>query len=181
MLNTKYVIYNPEAPPLVNPNALGNAWFVEKPLMVENANKEIRSLNNFNPAKEALIDNVYKDQVTKLSYQPLENEKIDLVSYQPNELIYRYSASKEKLVVFSEIYYPAGWKSYIDGKESRYFRTDFILRGMLVPAGDHEIKFAFAPSSYFVGNKISLASSLLLIFLLAGYFLSRIIMKPKIE
>jgi hypothetical protein len=179
MLNTKYLIYNPEAPPLVNHNALGNAWFVEKPLMVENANKEISSLNYFNPAKEALIDNVYKDQVTKSSYKLLENEKIDLVSYQPNELVYRYSATEEKLVVFSEIYYPAGWKSYIDGKESKYFRTDFILRGMVVPAGDHEIKFAFEPLSYFVGNKISLASSLLFIFLLAGYFLGRIFMKPK--
>ena len=58
MLNTKYVIYNPDAPPLVNQKALGNAWFVEKPVIVENANKEISSLNYFNPAKEALIDNV---------------------------------------------------------------------------------------------------------------------------
>lgn len=181
MLNTKYVIYNPEVPPLVNQNALGNAWFVEKPLMVENANKEISSLNSFNPSKEALIDVAFKDQIAKSSYPLLENEKIELVSYQPNELVYKYSAREDKLVVFSEIYYPAGWKSYIDGKENKYFRADYILRGMVVPAGDHEIKFSFTPSSYITGNKISLASSFLLILMVAGYFLTRIIMKPKSE
>ena len=136
-------------------NALGNAWFVETPVMVENANKEISAINNLNPAKEAVIDNVFKDQITKSSFPVSENEKIELVSYKPNELIYKYSALNEKLAVFSEIYYPAGWKAYIDGKESKYFRTNYVLRGMVVPAGDHEIKFSFRPSSYIVGNKIS--------------------------
>ena len=148
MLNTKYIIYNPDAPPLINQNALGNAWFVEKPVLAENANREISLINSFNPAKEAIIGNIFKDQITKTSFPVLENEKIELVSYQPDELIYKYSAREEKLAVFSEIYYPAGWKSYVDGKESKYFRTDWILRGMVVPAGDHEIKFFFKPSSY---------------------------------
>ena len=128
MLNTKYIIFNPSYPPLINPNALGNAWFVEKPV-----------------------------------------------------LHYKYSAREEKLVVFSEIYYPAGWKCYIDGKESQYFRTDWVLRGMVVPTGDHEIKFAFKPASYYVGNKISLASSVLLILLFAGYFFTKFKMKSKPE
>jgi hypothetical protein len=181
MLNTRYVIYNPDAPALVNQNALGNAWFVEKPVMVENANKEISSLNNFNPAKEVLIDKIFQDQVTKSSYPLLENEKIELISYQPDKLVYRYSAREEKLAVFSEIYYPAGWKSYIDGKETKYLRADFLLRGMVVPAGDHEIKFVFEPTSYITGNKISLASSVLLILVFTGYILTRLFIKPKAE
>jgi hypothetical protein len=181
MLNTRYVIYNPDAPPLVNQNALGNVWFVEKPVMVENANKEISSLNYFNPAKEVLIDKEFKDQITKSSYPVLENEKIELISYQPDKLVYRYSAREEKLAVFSEIYYPAGWKSFIDGKETKYFRTNFILRGMILPAGDHEIIFAFEPASYIAGNKISLASSILLIIMIAGYILTRMLRKPKAE
>jgi hypothetical protein len=181
MLNTRYVIYNPDAPALVNQNALGNAWFVEKPVMVENANKEISSLNNFNPAKEVLIDKIFQDQVTKSSYPLLENEKIELISYQPDKLVYRYSAREEKLAVFSEIYYPAGWKSYIDGKETKYLRADFLLRGMVVPAGDHEIKFIFEPTSYITGNKISLASSVLLILVFTGYILTRLFIKPKAE
>ncbi|MCX6254824.1 MAG: hypothetical protein NTV31_10155 [Bacteroidia bacterium] len=181
MLNAKYVIYNSTALPLINPNALGNAWFVEKPVIAENANKELSLINSFNPSKEATIDKIFKDQITKSSYPVQVNEKIELVSYQPDELVYKYSAKEEKLAVFSEIYYPAGWKCYVDGKESNHFRTDFVLRGMIVPAGDHEIKFAFKPSSYIVGNKISLASSVVLILLLAGYLLFKFKIKSKSE
>jgi hypothetical protein len=179
MLNTKYVIFNPAYTPILNLNALGNVWFAENPVIVENANKEISMMNSFNPAKEAIILNSFKSQITKSSYPVQENEKIELVSYQPDELHYKYSAREEKLVVFSEIYYPAGWKSYIDGKESPYFRADWVLRGMDVPAGDHEIKFIFKPASYFIGNKISLASSLLLILLCAGYFFKKFNVKSK--
>jgi hypothetical protein len=181
MLNTKYIIYNPAAPPLINPKALGNAWFVEKPVIVENANKEISLINAFNPAKEAVIVNTFKNQITKSSFPVQENDKIELISYQPDELHYKYSAMEEKLAVFSEIYYPAGWKCYVDGKESQYFRADWVLRGMVIPSGDHEIKFTFKPDSYFVGNKISLASSVLLILLFAGYFFAKLKMKPKSE
>ena len=181
MLNTKYIIYNSGAPPLINPNALGNVWFAEKPLFAENANKEISLINSFNPSKEAIISNSFKDQLKKLSFPVQENEKINLVSYQPDELHYKYSAREDKLAVFSEIYYPAGWKCYIDGKESLYFRTDWVLRGMIVPAGDHEIKFTFKPVSYYVGNKISLASSLLLILLAGGYFYAKFKIKSKSE
>jgi hypothetical protein len=181
MLNTKYIIISDQMPPEINDNALGNAWFVEKPVIVDNANMEISAINKINPAKEAAVDVVFKDQITKPSYPVMENEKIEFASYQPDELIYKYSAKEEKLVIFSEIYYPAGWKSYIDGKESKYFRADYVLRGMVVPAGDHEIKFSFKPSSYYVGNKISLASSIVLILLLAGYFLMQIKNKSKSE
>ena len=83
-------------------------------------------------------------------------------------------ATDEKLAVFSEIYYPAGWKCYIDGKESKYFRTDWVLRGMIVPAGDHEIKFTFKPASYYMGNKVSLASSVLLILIICRLYLHKI-------
>jgi len=179
MLNAKYFIISGQMAPEINRNALGNAWFVEKPVIVENANREISAINKFDPSKEAIIDLKFKDQIVKSAYPVSENEKIELVSYQPNELIYKSSAREEKLAVFSEIYYSAGWKAFIDGKESKYFRTDYVLRGMVVPSGDHEIKFSFKPSSYIVGNKISLASSVLLIVLFAGYFVSRFLMKPK--
>lgn len=181
MLNTKYLIYNPDAEPLINQNALGNSWFVEKPVMAENANYELSLVKTLDPSKQATIDKVFRDQILKQSYPVLANEKIGLTSYQPDEMLYKSHATEEKLAVFSEIYYPAGWKCYIDGKESKYFRTDWVLRGMIVPAGDHDIKFVFRPSSYYTGNKVSLASSILLILLFVGYFSAKYIRKSKTE
>ena len=174
MLNTRYVIYNPDVPPLINENALGNAWFVEKPLFVENANMEITTLNTIDPAKTAVIDKIFKARVSGISYPTNEGDKIELVSYQPDELVYKYTAASEKLTVFSDIYYSAGWNCFVDGKESGYFRADYVLRAMIVPAGNHEIRFVFEPVSYKTGNKVSLASSVILILLIAGYFVFKL-------
>ena len=174
MLNTKYVIYSPEAPPLENTNALGNAWFVEQPVIVGNANEEISSLNSLVPSKAAVIEDEFRSLVRKTSYPAAAEDTIMLVSYLPNEVVYKYSAIDEKLVVFSEIWYPAGWKCFIDGNESNYFRANYILRAMIVPEGEHEIRFSFEPSSYITGNKISLASSLILILAIAGFISARV-------
>lgn len=179
MLNMKYLIYNPSSPPLTNNNALGNAWFAEKPVSADNANMELRLVKTFKPATEVIIDKHYSDQVTKESYPVTEGEKIELVSYRPDQLIYKSTTRSEKLAVFSEIYYPAGWKCYVDGKESKYFRADWILRAMIVPEGDHEIKFEFKPSSYYTGNKVSLASSVILILLCAGFVVNEVRSRNK--
>lgn len=179
MLNTRYIIYNPEAPPVINPHSLGNAWFVENPVLVENANEEIMAIKSLNPASEAVIDKKFRDQVTGTSYPVSDGDTINLISYQPNELIYKYSAGTEKLIVFSEIYYPAGWKCYVDGIEKPYMRANYVLRAMTAPAGDHEIKFSFSPESYITGNKVSLASSVLLILLIGGFIANELIRKKK--
>jgi hypothetical protein len=169
MLNTKYLIIDGQLEPVLNPNALGNAWFASAPLIVANPNEEISMVNKFDPKNQAIIDKRFKNQITNTTYPVTRGDTIMLKSYKPNELIYKYSSGGERLVVFSEIYYPAGWKAYIDGAEKSYFRTDYVLRGMIIPAGDHEIKFIFRPSSYYTGNTISLASSLIFTLLVAGY------------
>lgn len=179
MLNTRYIIYNPEAAPVINPHALGNAWFVENPVFVENANQEIMAINSLKPATDAVIDKKFRDQVTGISYPAAHGDTIYLTSYQPNELIYKYSAATEKLIVFSEIYYPAGWKSYVDGTEKPYMRANYVLRAMVAPAGDHEIKFSFNPESFATGNKVSLASSILLFLLAGGFIANELIRKKK--
>ncbi len=179
MLNTKYVIINPEAPPLVNRNALGNAWFVENLVYADNANDELAAVASMNPAGEAVADRIFSDQIPASSFPVTDDDTIMLISYQPNELIYKYSAKGNKLAVFSEIYYPEGWKCFIDNKEAQYFRADYVLRAMILPDGDHEVKFVFEPDSYFKGNKISLASSVILILLFAGYALMEITKRNK--
>ena len=99
---------------------------------------------------------------------PDSTADIYLAKYLPNHLTYRSNSNTEQLAVFSEIYYNKGWKAYIDGKEAPYFRADYLLRAMLVPAGKHTIEFKFHPRSYYTGEKISLAGSLLLILIVFG-------------
>jgi hypothetical protein len=170
MLNTKYIILDPSIPPLVNNDIPGNAWFADTVLFASDANEELSLVNKIDPSRQAVIDVKFKNLVKAQSYPGKSSDKIELTSYKPNELIYKYSASGERLAVFSEIYYPAGWKAYIDGKEQEYLRTNYVLRAMVVPEGEHELKFEFRPASYYTGNKISLASSVIFILLVAGYF-----------
>jgi len=179
MLNAKYVIFNPDAPPITNKNALGNAWFVDTPVIVENANEEISRINKFNPSKQAVVDKRFQNLISKNSYPVAMGDTIELKSYEPNQLVYSSKSADEKFAVFSEIYYPAGWKSYIDGKETPHFRVNYVLRGMIIPSGSHEITFKFEPASYIVGNKISYASSALFLLLILGYIFTQIRSKTK--
>jgi uncharacterized membrane protein YfhO len=102
-------------------------------------------------------------------------DAIVLTSYAPNELKYHYSASGDRLAVFSEIYYPNGWKAEVDGKPVDVLRADWTLRAAELPAGEHDVVMRFKPDSYAVGAGISRASSITLILLLlisvAGLFL----------
>lgn len=179
MLNTKYVIVDPQSPPVVNPNALGNAWFVEKPVIAVNANEELAALKIINPAREAVIDTRFSENIKSTQYAVSEGDRIELVSYQPNELEYSYTAEGERLAVFSDIYYPEGWLCFIDGNESNHFRANYVLRAMVLPEGSHQVRFVFEPSTYINGNRVSLASSILLILLAAGYFAAGFIRKKK--
>lgn len=164
MMNTKYVIYNPNAAPLLNPDALGDAWFVNDVEMVPDADHEIKALGDIDPAKKAVVDQRFSDVLKKVQFEPGAQATIQLKEYKPNYLKYEASVqSGTPLAVFSEIYYPKGWEAYIDGKQVDIARADYVLRAVPIPAGKHEIVFKFHPKSYFVGNKISMASSLILI------------------
>jgi hypothetical protein len=174
MLNTKYFIGTDKETGTMtaqrNPGALGNAWFVNNYKFVKNADEEINAIKNFDPSKTAIVDEKFKDQLQGKSFSKDSTGKIRLTSYHPNRLSYEYEASSEQLVVFSEIYYQPGWNAYIDGKLSPHFRVNYILRAMIVPGGKHKIEFKFEPKSYIVGEKISLAGSLVLIFFLLLVF-----------
>jgi len=169
MLNTRYIIVNPNGMPLQNSKALGNAWFVENYKTVKNADEEITALKTIDPAQTAIINKEYLPLLTQQEFLPDSTAFIQLTSYSPNQLEYEYHANTPQLTIFSEIYYPAGWKAYIDGKETPHFRTNYILRSMVLPAGKHSIKFIFAPKSYSTGAWISrICSGLLLLLLVIG-------------
>ena len=169
MLNTRYLIYDLNQPPIKNPAALGNAWVVDKFKVVENADEEIEALKNINPAEEALIDKRFAENVNGKTFQKDSTASIVLTEYKPNYLKYAANAATEQLAVFSDVYYANGWKAYIDGQEVPHFRVNYILRSLVLPAGQHTVEFKFHPASYYTGNKISLASSLLLLLVIAGY------------
>ncbi|NPA37693.1 MAG: YfhO family protein [Chlorobi bacterium] len=159
MLNTKYIIYNPQAQPVVNPYALGNAWFVDKVKVVENADEEIKAVQNFNPSKLAIADKRFKDQLFDFSRD--SSAVISLTEYRPNYLKYSSKAATDQLAVMSEIYYDKGWNAYVDGKPVPHFRVDYVLRAMKVPAGEHTIEFKFEPETWKIGGVVSLVSSIL--------------------
>ena len=112
----------------------------------------------------------FKNLISKNQYSKT-NQKISLKDYKPNHLTYTAEVNETSLLAFSEIYYDKGWNLYLNGEEHPYFRANYVLRAMEVPAGNHKIEFKFEPEKYYLGEKISLASSAVLIILLVfvGY------------
>ena len=163
MLNTKYIIVNPKGAPLPNPNAMGNAWFVNKVQVVENANEEIAQLQGLDVGATAIVHKEFQNYVKGLNLS--KNGSIKLVSYEPNHLTYESNSSSEQLAVFSEIWYgpDKGWQAYIDDQPVEHIRVNYVLRALKIPAGKHKVEFKFAPRSYSLGLKITLVFSLLIL------------------
>ena len=159
MLDTRYVILAEDFTPVVNPHALGNAWFVESVVTASSADEEIALLGQIDPALQAVVTQPV------LPGEAGEDDAIVLTSYAPNELHYRYRTETERLAVFSEIYYPDGWTATVDGQPVDLLRADWTLRAALLPAGEHEVAMRFLPESYRVGAGISRGSSISLILI----------------
>ena len=169
MLNVKYIIVPAEEGPQAqqNPEAFGNAWFVGNIKWVENANEEILSLGETDLASTAVINTGFKDKLpAEFDFDP--SAQIELIQHEPNKLVYKTSTAKDQLVVFSEMYYGQGWTSFVDDQEIPHFRANYVLRAMMVPAGEHSITFKFEPEVVKTGSKIALTSSIILGLLLLG-------------
>lgn len=169
MLNTKYIIFSDKDQGQVvqrNPDALGNAWFVKGYRVAGNADEEINALTKFDPKDTLIIDAKFKEELA--GYMPGRDSSdfIRLDEYKPNHLVYSYQTKNNGLAVFSEIYYPEGWYATVDGNPVPHFRVNYVLRGMVLPAGSHKVEFRFHPGAYFTGEKISLISSVILLALL---------------
>ena len=172
MLNTKYfIVPDPQGgqPQMqINMEALGNVWFVNNARMVNNADEEINALTDFVPTETAVYDKRFASQLEGRIISKDSTATISLTDYKPNHLTYKSQTGSDQLAVFSEIYYDKGWNAYIDGKSAPYFRANYVLRAMIVPAGSHTIEFKFEPKVYATGEKIAYASSILLVLLALG-------------
>ena len=143
MLNARYFILDDQTVQQ-NPDALGNAWFVDSLTYVNNADEEMAFLDNFNPARSAVADAKFKEQLGQAqAVQP--GDTIYETSYAPNHLTYKSHSANGGLAVFSEIYFPWGWKVSVDGKPVEMGRVNYVLRALQLPAGDHEIDFKYDP------------------------------------
>ncbi len=170
MLNAKYVITKgAQGAEEVqqNPTALGACWFIKHVEFVNDDAAAMKALDKNNPADTAIVE---QDKKSKINTTPLfdSTAKIQLVKNDNDEIIYKSKSNTNGFAVFSEIYYDRGWKAYIDDKETPIIRTDYVLRGLSVPAGNHSIRFEFKPSSFYKSKPIETIASaivwLLIIF-----------------
>jgi hypothetical protein len=175
MLNTKYLItqdpQNGSYKMQRNPTAAGNAWFVQSVRFAKDADEEMKAISSFDPKREAIVDERYKELIDpKKITSGGSTAMIKLESYHPDHLVYSYSAPTDVIAVFSEIYYDKGWNMYVDKVKKPYFRADYVLRAAQLEAGNHTVEFKFEPKSYYTGEKISLAGSILLVAALGFAF-----------
>ena len=200
MLNGKYIIVDEGCSPVYNRFAYGNCWFVDNFTAAADPNEEIGLLNKTDLHTTAIIGNDFawvRNQSLNEDDMFSENDYIKLSHYAPNELRYSFSTSSPKAAIFSEIYYPDGWKAWIEpagaygevhnghyqptdaAKQIDLFRANWMLRGALIPEGEGELIMRFEPESYAVGANISRASSILLILLLLASAAGAIVSDKK--
>ena len=169
MLNTKYfIVQNPQTgkpEAQLNPGAFGNCWLVKGIKYVDNADQEMAALDSTDLRDTAVVENKFKGQITSApKYDSIGY--IKLVQNLNDKIDYRFSSAAPEFAVFSEIYYPEGWNAYIDGNKADYVKTDYVLRGMYIPAGNHEIEFRFEPESFTEGRMISIIANILVALLI---------------
>jgi LPXTG-motif cell wall-anchored protein len=171
MLNVKYVIQTDKEGkeyPIINPDANGNAWFVNQVKWVKNSDAEMKALDSLDSKNTAIVNENEFAAIKNKAFAKDSSATITLDSYKPNDLKYTSTNSKEGLAVFSEMYYEKGWTALVDGKETSIIRADYALRAIVVPAGEHKIEFKFEPQVVKTGSTITLISSIGMLFLLVG-------------
>jgi hypothetical protein len=167
MLNTKYIVTSQGVYP--NPDAMGNAWFVNTIQFVPTPDDESAALNTLDLHNTAVADEQFRTVLT-CEPQPNESDEIVLTEYKPNALTYYANVANDRVAVFSEIYYPEGWHLYIDGQEQKIGRVNYILRAAVIPAGEHTIKMEFVPAVIRL-DKWSLALTILALLISWGLIL----------
>ena len=191
MLDTRYFILPDNASGKLhvefNEKAFGPAWFVDQIQWVKNADEEMKALEDTPLQDKGIVDERFRPMLK--DYQPLAANDtvmpepiVELRSYTPNKATYRTTTTHPRLLIFSEVYYPHGWKLMLDGKqELPLIRADYVLRAAYIPAGTHELEMTFDPSSIHRTELIAGVSTALLILLLVGALLSALFLPRPAE
>jgi hypothetical protein len=171
MLNAKYVIYEEDdgtSQALINPEALGPVWLIDRIVTAEDDDALVQNLKTLVVPEEATL--LQKD-VANLHPLPAQRDtlaRIQLQSAHPQRLVYDFESTTAQFAVFSEIYYPKGWQAYVDGKPVTHYPVNYILRGLPLDKGKHEVVFEFRPSFLTLGTTLRGGAALLLILVFAG-------------
>lgn len=171
MMNVKYIITENEAYESIvqeNPYANGSAWFVQNVMLADNANQEMMLLDSLDTKSTAVINKEFLNEIPVSKITRDSSATIDLVSHQPQHIVYETASETEQIAIFSEIYYPEGWNAYINNTPATYFRANYLLRAMRIPSGNNKIEFKFEPKVIQTGSTISLASSIVFILIFGG-------------
>ncbi len=179
MLNAKYIIQQQgnDVVALRNPGALGNAWFVKGIRFVNGPVEEMRALTGLNTADSAIADASYQTLVKDVT-APDSAASITMTAFDNDAITYKTQTSGNHIAVFSEVFYK-DWKAYIDGKPADYFKANYVLRAMVVPAGAHTIEFKFEPTIYHTGDRISQISGWLVFLMTIGWLIWKIFKMVK--
>ncbi len=184
MLNTKYFIVPDKqaggTQVQLNPDAMGNAWFVDSLVVVDNANRESDALNTLDLRTTAVLDRSFASYVTNLTPGADSTASVVLTKYTPEYIEYDATSSKPGTIVFSEIYYPYGWQAYVDGQPVDHYRVNYVLRALNVQPGQHHIRFEFRPESVAKGNVVSMIFVGLMYVIIAALIVVGIIKWRKV-
>lgn len=179
MLNAKYFI-TADNSLMVNPDALGNAWFVDSLEFVDGADAEMDALGRINPAVTAVADKSFAPALKDAARPRTPGDTIFETSYTPAALTYSATSANGGLAVFSEVYFPWGWEATIDGKPAEIARVNYLLRAIAIPAGHHKIEMRFAPRS--VSATVGVArAAVIVIYALLGVALLSLLLYPDFK
>jgi len=184
MLNTRYII-SQDQQLQINAAALGNAWLVDNIRIVDSPEDEINALSEVDPGVTAVVlDQEFNNYIG--AFMPEKNGSIELIDYDPQNMVYQFESNSEQLAVFSEVWYSPekGWKAYIDNQEVPFIRANYILRALRVPAGQHEIRFEFAPRSVKIGGTITKITGWFILYfflLVAGWTIFQYLQQMPVE
>ncbi|MDR0754257.1 MAG: YfhO family protein [Prevotellaceae bacterium] len=181
MLNTKYMIFSDpnnsgKLRIQLNPDALGNAWYVDTVRIVDNPNEEIAAIGEVNLKNTAVVDKRFENQLENFVYQQDNTRTIEMTDYKINDIKYKSNSNTEQIAVFSEIYYNDGltaWDAFIDGQPVPHFRANYVLRALRIPAGEHTIEFVFKPKAVDTLETVSM----LCLWIFAGCIFIAIILR----
>lgn len=171
LFNVKYLV-KPTGELVPNAAALGNAWFVKGWKTAANGDDELNALSRLNFRDSAVVQQSFASALEGLNIQPDSNAVIRLTAYHPDKMEYEYSAATDQLALFSEMYYPPakGWKCYLNGQPAPDFiKADYLIRAMRLPAGQNQkLEMRFEPRSFYLGETVSMAASILALLLFFG-------------